>query len=285
MFSIFGEQLLLTGEAGQAPMRSILSSSGMSDFNADPSITNMTDVILALNDATTGFFAETWSLKLADIITQHSVLKTKLENATVTTPFPNSGIADQLKMVTRLMQTAETRGVTRDIFFVADGGYDTHTNVDATLTRNFANLNAALEAFVAEVKTLNLWESTTLVQFSEFGRTLDPNTNFGSDHGWGGIHFMMGGAVNGGKVLGKYPDDFEQSDSNHTNPIALGRGRMIPTHPWDAMWYGTAQWFGVTEENDMEKVLPMWKNFDSDLCYNASELFTINQTGSSSEFV
>ena len=43
----------------------------------------------------------------------------------------------------------------------------------------------------------------------------------------GGHHFMFGGDVSGGRVLGKYPDDFAESP---TNPIALSRGRMIPTH-------------------------------------------------------
>ena len=46
-------------------------------------------------------------------------------------------------------------------------------------------MNAVFVAFVAELKALSLWESTVVVQFSEFGRTLDPNTNFGADHAWG----------------------------------------------------------------------------------------------------
>ena len=281
-FSIKGQQILLTGEAGQGPSQFIISSNGLPAFNANPSITDMNDVIRTLNNATTadsGFFAETWSSKLSDTMGKQDLLKTKVDSTVVTTVFPDTDIGNQLKMVTRLMQTAEARGAMRDIFYVSDGSYDTHADVDASLITNFGRINAALEAFVAEVKALNLWDATTMVQFSEFARTLDPNTGDGSDHGWGGVHFMLGGSVNGGKVLGAYPDDFEQSS---TNPIALSRGRMIPTHPWDSMWYGTAQWFGVNSEADMNKVLPMHKNFPASLLYDSSELFqTTAATGDS----
>jgi len=84
---------------------------------------------------------------------------------------------------------------------------------------------------------------------------------------------MFGGAVDGGKVFGKYPTDFQQG---YAAKLALSRGRMIPTTPWDAvscfinifvlaydvliisnlehfhtihlllqMWKGTVEWFGI----------------------------------------
>ena len=82
------------------------------------------------------------------------------------------------------MQTREARGSKRDIIYVEDGGYDNHNNVDTNLSYNFMDLDAALAAFVVEVKDLQLWNSVTLVQFSEFSRTLDPNTGGGTDHAW-----------------------------------------------------------------------------------------------------
>ena len=205
-FSINGQQIFLTGEAGVGgPSQFILDSNGISAFNENPSINNMNDIIKALNNATTtdsGFFAETWSSKLSDAIEKQNLLKTEVDSTTVTTAFPDSGIAKQFKMVTQLMQTRSSRGVSRDIFYVSDGGYDTHSNVDENLVNNFGRINDALKAFVDELEVLNLWNATTVVQFSEFARTLDPNTGDGSDHAWGGNHFMLGGSVNGGK--GKY---------------------------------------------------------------------------------
>lgn len=169
------------------------------------------------------------------------------------------------------MQTRSARRVKRDVFYVEHSGFDTHRNVDERLKNHFPPVNAALEAFVKELKALNLWESTTLLQFSEFGRSLSPNTGDGTDHGWGGNHFMFGGSVKGGIVRGQYPSNFEQSSSND---FALSRGRMIPRYPWDAMWLGAATWFGIPPDSTaMEKVLPMHRNFPSSLLYSEADLF------------
>ena len=91
---------------------------------------------------------------------------------------------------------------------------------------------------------------------------------------------MFGGGVNGGKVLGKFPIDFEQGDADG---LALSRGRMIPTTPWDAMWLGVAQWFGVPQDSvAMDKVLPMHKNFPNETLFDKTKLFgisTVSPTG------
>lgn len=269
LFSIAGQQALLTGESGSSS-QIILDIGGLSNFNENPSISNMNDVIKSLNNGNTvdsGFNAETWSSKLTVAMDTHKSLKEQVDNTTVTTIFPVSGIASELKLVTRLMQTRAARRSKRDIFYVQDGGYDTHDSVDEALIENFGRINAAIDAFVKELKVLNLWESTVVVQFSEFARTLNPNTGDGSDHAWGGNHFMFGGAIkNGGKVLGQYPSDFNEG------AMALSRGRMIPSTPWDAMWYGTAEWFGIPSSS-MSKVLPMHKNFPSSKLYDKAELF------------
>jgi len=274
LFSISGQVTLLTGAPGEVPTQSVLASSGLAPFNADPSITNMNDQIKSLNNdntADSGFHAETWSSKLSESMDRHQSLKEKVENTTVTTVFPAEGLSDQFKLVTRLMQTRVSRGSKRDIFFVQDGGYDTHDNVDASLIINFGRINGAIQAFVNELKILNLWESTTVVQFSEFARTLNPNTGGGSDHGWGGHHFMFGGAVKGGQVLGRYPEVFNEGEGSN---FALSRGRMIPEFPWDAMWHGTAEWFGIPPNSpSMDKVLPMHKNFPASSLYNKAALF------------
>ena len=153
-------------------------------------------------------------------------------------------------------------------------------NVDENLIRNFSRINGVIQAFVDELVVLGLWESTVVVQFSEFARTLDPNTGDGTDHAWGGNHFMFGGAVNGGRVLGRYPSDFEQGDEAK---IALSRGRMIATTPWDAMWKGTAEWFGVPATGpEMDKVLPMHKNFPQERLFNKTTLFSDTSSMSSS---
>ena len=100
----------------------------------------------------------------------------------------------------------------------------TFDSVDVSLSSRLTRLNDGIEKFVLEIKALGLWDWTTVVQFSEFARTLDPNSSDGVDHAWGGQHFLFGGAVSGGKVRGLYPYDFKESADN---PIALSRGRRI----------------------------------------------------------
>ena len=97
----------------------------------------------------------------------------------------------------------------------------------------------------------------TVVSASEFGRTITSN-GLGTDHGWGGNHFILGGSVNGGKILGTYPDDLTAASL-----LNSGRGRIIPTMPWEGVYKAVGEWFGVEPEH-MGTVLPNLGNFDSD---------------------
>ena len=78
---------------------------------------------------------------------------------------------------------------------------------------------------------------------------------------------MIGGALNGGSILGKYPNDLTSE-----GPLILKRGRVIPTTSWDSIFNGVAQWLDITSESDLNKVLPNRKNFQEDL-FDISELF------------
>ena len=104
---------------------------------------------------------------------------------------------------------------------------------------------------------------------SDFGRTLTSNGR-GTDHAWGGNHMVMGGEVRGGQMLGAYPSTLTESD---TNPLNIGRGRLIPTTPWEAMWNGLAEWFGVSAD-EMDIVLPNKHRFDAS---NPHHLFSREQ--------
>jgi len=59
---------------------------------------------------------------------------------------------------------------------------------------------------------------------------------------------MMGGQVRGGQMLGKYPSDLD-------GPLITKRARVIPTTPWDAVWYGISEWLGVTDVEVLKNII------------------------------
>lgn len=84
---------------------------------------------------------------------------------------------------------------------------------------------------------------------------------------WGGNYFMAGGSVKGGQILGQYPD------LSSDNAAWIDRGRFVPTTPWDAVWNGVANWFGIRDDASLEYAVPNRGSFDKcDLFYD-SQLF------------
>ena len=74
--------------------------------------------------------------------------------------------------------------------------------------------------------------------------------------------------MKGGRVHGKFPASLlEDSELN------IGRGRVLPTSSWEAMWQGIAEWFGVKEE-DMDTVLPNRPNFPKEQLFSKAHLYT-----------
>ena len=195
------------------------------------------------------------------------------------TPFPNTTLGNQLKMVARLIQA---RGPTafnmnRQIFFCGVGGYDTHTSqVSVNGTDQPTNVNGAHYKLLAEVSTCMLafqrameqlnavtvanpislpLNSVTAFTASDFSRTLPTNSQ-GSDHGWGSHHIVVGGAVNGGQTYGKLPT-FAVNGPDDT-----GLGRWIPTLAVDQHSATLAKWFGV-DPSEMAALFPNLSRFPS----------------------
>ncbi len=112
------------------------------------------------------------------------------------------------------------------------------------------------------MELLGLWEDgITVVTVSEFGRTMGTNGR-GTDHAWAGNHLIYGGALNGGKIWGKYPSKLGPGTERRAT-ARPSDGKMVPTLPWEAMWEPIAEWMGVEDARDMEVVLPNAANFDT----------------------
>jgi len=148
-------------------------------------------------------------------------------------------------------------GVTRQIFFVGAGNFDTHSAQVDTQAMLLAEVSPALGAFYQALQEMNLTNSVTTFTCSDFARTFQPNSAAGSDHAWGSHHLIMGGAVKGGKLYGTFPTQvLGGPDDVGTN------GRWIPTTA-SAQYAATlAQWFGVSPA-DLAYVLPYLSNFST----------------------
>jgi len=173
--------------------------------------------------------------------------------------FPGgNSLADQLRIVARLISVSQELGARRQVFFVSLGGFDLHDNLATQHPTLLGNVAAALRAFHDTTETLGIANRVTTFTASDFGRTLQPNDD-GSDHGWGSMHFVLGGAVNGGRFYGTPP-----AIGNNT-PDDVGQGRLLPTIAVDQYAATLASWFGVSA-GSMSTVLPNIGN------YNASSL-------------
>jgi uncharacterized protein (DUF1501 family) len=186
-----------------------------------------------------------------------------------TTPFPNTGLGNQLKMIARLIAArgpgVNTLEMNRQIFFCSVGGYDTHTaQVTLTPTPNtttgtHANLlnevSECMFAFQRAMEQLGVANQVTTFTASDFSRTLPTNSQ-GSDHGWGSHHMIMGGAVKGGKTYGKLPT------LAINGPDDTGTGRWIPTLAVDQYSATLAKWFGVDTGN-LAAIFPNLSRFSS----------------------
>jgi uncharacterized protein (DUF1501 family) len=87
--------------------------------------------------------------------------------------------------------------------------------------------------------------------------------------GWGGNYFIIGGGVKGKQMLGKFPNRLNGLFADED----AGRARFVPSTPWESVWNGIAEWFGVNETG-RDDVLPMMKHFNKSVhIFSKSQLF------------
>jgi uncharacterized protein (DUF1501 family) len=177
-----------------------------------------------------------------------------------TFPVPATPLGRQLAMVARLIRGRSTLGTKRQVFFVSMGGFDLHDNLIANQPGLMKQLSDAMAAFYRQMVAQGMADKVTAFTASDFGRTLASNGD-GSDHGWGGHHFILGGAVKGKQIYGTPQVVSINNDSKLAGYEGhVGQGRLIPTTSVDQYGATLASWFGVPAGN-LESILPNLKNF------------------------
>jgi uncharacterized protein (DUF1501 family) len=278
--SISGAQLFT---AGQSTLPLAISDAGTSlagvlapagyGFPNPPSGTNLARYnalnALRTQDLSSNYIAA--ASHVTDLAIQANGALQSFQEVTVT--FPNSGIGRQLKQVARLIKKRADLNITRQVFFVQIGGFDTHTGELPQHTNLFGQFSQAMRAFYDEMVVEGISDSVTTFTLSDFGRTMTPSGNgsdVGSDHAWGNHMFVMGGSVAGGNFYGSlrpdgtgtYFPDLTPGSADDTDGGSNPRGRWIPTTSVDQYASVLARWFGLPQDaQTLAQVFPNLANF------------------------
>ena len=176
-----------------------------------------------------------------------------------------NSVAQQFQVVARMID-AGLRGATgaqRQVFFVSLGGFDTHDGQNTGLADLYARINHAMMYFDATLGALNARAQVTTFTASDFGRTFTSNGD-GTDHGWGSHHFVMGGAVNGGDLYGRFPT-LAMKNANNSNfdgsADQLGNGSLLPVNSVDQLGATLGRWFGASD-SQLAGIFPNLANFN-----------------------
>lgn len=173
----------------------------------------------------------------------------------LTTMFPYTSLGGQLGGIAQAMSLRGELSANRQVFYAASGGYDTHDSQGEDISREHAQLGDALAAFRAAMIEIGEWDNVLVFTMSDFGRSMVGNGD-GSDHGWGGHHFVAGGSVRGGHIYGDIPE-IDLAHPQYTDE----RGRLIPTTSIEQHAAALGAWFGL-DSSELNAIFPNLSRFE-----------------------
>ena len=133
------------------------------------------------------------------------ILSTALGKYSSTVEYPNTTIGNSLKGIAQVkLADLGTR-----VFYTSHGSFDTHANQNPVHTQLWREISEAVSAFFADLREHNAADDVIMLMWTEFGRRVKDN-GAGTDHGAGGIAFVLGDPVKGG-MYGEYPS-LKESD-------------------------------------------------------------------------
>ena len=133
--------------------------------------------------------------------------------------YADNPIAENMKNIAQVMFA----DVGTRIFYTQHGSFDTHANELASHAKLWNEVSTAVADFMDDLKEHGKDKDTVVLMFSEFGRRIRDN-GAGTDHGSGGVAFVIGGDVNGG-FYGDFPslrdEDQLEGDMHFNNDFRI----------------------------------------------------------------
>jgi uncharacterized protein (DUF1501 family) len=177
-----------------------------------------------------------------------------------------NSLAQQLQVVARLIDAgiSGASGARRQVFMVSLNGFDSHDLQNRNHTDLMAKLAHGMRYFDTALGALGARNNVTAFTASDFGRTFTSNGD-GTDHGWGGHHMVMGGAVRGGDLYGRFPTFGPKNANNNafdSSADMLSNGAMLPATSVDQLGATLGRWFGLSD-GQVSDIFPNLANFDA----------------------
>jgi uncharacterized protein (DUF1501 family) len=142
------------------------------------------------------------------------------------------------------------------------GNHDSHHIQNQLQPNNLAKLAQAMSWFdgaLSNMGGVDMRPAVTSFTASDFNRTFTTNGD-GTDHAWGGHHFVMGGSVHGGDLYGQFPT-LGIDATNFNNPNMVGTA-IIPTTSVDQYAATMGSWLGASA-TDLATIFPNLQNYTS----------------------
>lgn len=178
------------------------------------------------------------------------------------TRVPGTNLGMQLRAVRQMIEGASLLGHNRQVFYISMGGFDTHDNQERRQNELMNEFAEAIVGLYGSLEEDGLSDKVLTCTLSEFGRAMHDNSRNGTDHGWGGGHFLFGGGIDKGTCYGTYPDFTRGGEDDN------GEGRLIPKIAHEQYAAYMVQWLGLND-SALNTVFPSLSRFGGPMARTA----------------
>jgi len=235
----------------------VRSYSGLDDYSEEWQVPRREAFIQLLNAQYTNIFEKSYAeLQQRALVLSTNVGAALTKRGELQTPVPEDNeLAAQLSMVAKLISIKDEFQLSRQLFYVELGGFDTHDYQLEKQPALYSKIASALAFFNDALIEIGHQENVVSFTTSDFGRTVTSNGD-GTDHGWGNHHIVMGNPVTGADIYGAIPRILVDGPDDSRN------GRIVPTTAVSQYAATMLNWIGLSE-SQIDELLPSLVNFQS----------------------